>query len=144
MSTATVPAVARAGRPARVRGGDAVVVPMSRYRDVRPAHPEEPPPLRLTPRGRRVLHALGVLLLLVVAVGGALVARTAEAGTGSGPAVAERVVLPGETLWQIAGEVAPGVDRRETVAQLVDLNGLDSSRVEAGRRIAVPVYSDGR
>jgi LysM repeat protein len=52
--------------------------------------------------------------------------------------VAERVVLPGETLWEIAGEVAPGVDRRVTVAQIVKLNDLASAEVHAGQRLAVP------
>jgi LysM repeat protein len=71
--------------------------------------------------------------------GGVLVDRPALAGQDAetGP-VAERVVLPGETLWGIAGEVAPGVDRRETVAQIMELNDLASAEVRAGQRLAVP------
>jgi hypothetical protein len=42
-------------------------------------------------------------------------------------------------LWSIAGEVAPGADRRDTVAEIVELNALDGSSVRAGQRIAVPV-----
>jgi hypothetical protein len=71
-----------------------------------------------------------------------LINRTAEAGsTPRSVQVSYRVVLPGETLWQIAGEVAPGVDRRDTVARIIELNALSTGGVNAGQRIAVPVNS---
>jgi LysM repeat protein len=47
-------------------------------------------------------------------------------------------VEPGQTLWAIAGQVAPNVDRRETVARILDLNALGSSSVSVGQRLAVP------
>jgi Tfp pilus assembly protein FimV len=86
--------------------------------------------------------ALGVLVMLV-AIGSLLVAgQSAEAGSEVGRSpVVQRIVLPGETLWQIAGEVAPDVDRRETIATIVELNSLDSAGVSAGQRITVPVGS---
>ena len=93
--------------------------------------------LRLTRRGRVVilvmLLALGAVLSLVVA------------SSGAASSAAEQVpvqyvtVAPGDTLWSIAGEVAPGTDRRDTVAEIVELNALDGSSVRAGQRIAVPV-----
>lgn len=103
--------------------------------------PQGPPaPLRLTRRGRVVVRSLvGVVLLLVILLG-ALVGRPALAGPDVRDAgVAERIVLPGETLWSIAGEVAPDADRRETVEQIVELNGLASSAVTAGQRLTVPL-----
>ena len=48
------------------------------------------------------------------------------------------VVQPGQTLWSIAGDVAPGADRRDTIARIVELNALPSTAVSAGERIAVP------
>ena len=48
-------------------------------------------------------------------------------------------VAPGDTLWSIAGEVAPGEDRRDTVARILELNARETSGVRAGDRIAVPV-----
>jgi LysM repeat protein len=48
-------------------------------------------------------------------------------------------VAPGETLWAIANEVAPDDDPRDTVQRILDLNALESSGVQAGQRIAVPV-----
>jgi hypothetical protein len=98
-------------------------------------------PIRLTRRGRIVVRiAAAVLVLLAVASGVLLLERTAEAGSQSHPVpVSYRIVLPGETLWQIAGEIAPRADRRDTVAEIMELNALDSAAVGAGQRIAVPV-----
>ena len=96
-------------------------------------------PLRLTRRGRVVVRLLGGAGLLLVVAVGMLGGPSALAGPEAERVpVAERVVLPGETLWGIAGEVAPGADRRETVAQIMELNGLPSAEVAAGRRLSVP------
>jgi hypothetical protein len=96
-------------------------------------------PLRLTRRGRLVVRLLGGAGLLLVVAVGVLTGPSALAGPESGRVpVAQRVVLPGETLWGIAGEVAPGADRRETVAQIMELNGLSSAEVTAGTRLSVP------
>jgi len=93
--------------------------------------------LRLTRRGRLVV------LLLLLAVGAVL--SLAVTSSGAASSAAEQVpvryvtVAPGATLWSIAGDVAPGADRRDTVAEIVELNALDGSTVRAGQRIAVPV-----
>jgi hypothetical protein len=99
------------------------------------------PALRLTRRGRFVVRiATGGLVLLAVLVGVLLLDRTAQAGSQSHPVpVGYHVVLPGETLWQIAGEVAPRSDRRDTVAKILDLNALSTAAVSPGQRIAVPM-----
>ena len=47
-------------------------------------------------------------------------------------------VGPGETLWAIAGEVAPDADRRDTVQRILEINALPSANLQAGQRIAVP------
>ena len=100
-------------------------------------------PIRLTRRGRVVVRiAVTALVLLAVVAGVLLIDRSAAAGSQVHPIpVSYRVVLPGETLWQIAGEVAPGADRRDTVARIKELNALPSAGVMAGQRIAVPVVS---
>jgi LysM repeat protein len=52
---------------------------------------------------------------------------------------AQRVtVAPGETLWQIAERVAPGTDPRETVARILELNGLQTSQVQVGTALLLP------
>lgn len=98
-------------------------------------------PLRLTRRGRVVVRAAAVLaaaLLALLAI--LLTARSADAGSAM-PSVPlrHRLVLPGETLWQIAGEIAPHADPRDTVAEIVELNSLPGSGVAAGQRLALPV-----
>jgi hypothetical protein len=99
------------------------------------------PRVRLTRRGRVVVQAgAAALLLLAVICAVLLVGRTATAGEQAHPVpVSYRIVLPGETLWQIAGQVAPEADRRDTVDEIVELNGLRSAEVSAGQRVAVPV-----
>jgi hypothetical protein len=95
------------------------------------------PAARLTRRGRLLVS----LLLLAVAVTAAVLlggGAPALAGTDR-PVAHERVtVLPGQTLWQIAEQVAPGSDPRETVQRILDLNGLQTSQVEAGTALLLP------
>ncbi|WP_199423764.1 LysM peptidoglycan-binding domain-containing protein [Actinotalea solisilvae] len=93
--------------------------------------------LRLTRRGRLVVWALAV----AVATGVGLSAQSATADApGAALPVETRVIAPGETLWQIAGEVAaPGADLRDVVAELVELNGLGDAGLQAGQEILVPV-----
>ncbi len=100
-------------------------------------------PLRLTRRGRVVMRlAIGLL-------GSAVVATVVLLGGGAAMAGREAAVIPidhhvvhsGESLWGIATQVAPQVDPRETVAQIVELNDLSGVQVRAGMRLAVPVAS---
>ena len=136
------PVQRRPARPSRSAPGyrsDLSTRPVSPSRTAHPARGAAP--VRLTRRGRIVVRigSAGLAVLALVA-GVLLLDRTAEAGSTSRPVpVTYRVVMPGETLWQIAGEVAPGVDRRDTVARIVELNALSTAGVNAGQKIAVPV-----
>jgi LysM repeat protein len=93
-------------------------------------------PVRLTRRGRVAL----LLLLVALAFVAFSTTRTAtQAFTGpSSPATRYITVHPGETLWQIARTVAPADDPRDTVDRIRDLNGLDTTVVQAGQRLVVP------
>ena len=95
-------------------------------------------PVRLTRRGR--LLATLVLLAGFLAGGVLLAGGLATAGTDPGAAAtAERItVAPGETLWSIAEREAPGTDPRDTVAEILELNHLQSSAVEAGSVLLLP------
>ena len=99
-----------------------------------------PAPLRLTRRGRLVVRAGGALLAVTAVLAGVLLAdRPAEAGSVAHQVpVSYHVVLPGETLWEIAGVVAPNADRRDTVADIIELNALPGAAVQAGLRLALP------
>ncbi|PCN48310.1 hypothetical protein Csp2054_07785 [Curtobacterium sp. 'Ferrero'] len=97
--------------------------------------------LRLTRRGRVVfttLAALPILLVVAIAVlnGGGAAAGDA-AGTGS-TRFETVTIQPGETLWQLAEETAPDSDPRDFVADVVNLNALDGSALQAGETISIP------
>jgi len=112
-------------------------------RPLEPVARQRTAPLRLTRRGRFVVRVGTVLLVLLAVVAGVLLLnRTAQASTRVHPVPATyRVIRPGETLWQIAGQVAPASDRRETVAKIIELNALPSAQISSGQRIAVPLQS---
>ena len=96
-----------------------------------------PAGVHLTRRGRLLLS---LVVLLALVTGAVLLAGgpTALAGTDR-PVTHERVtVQPGQTLWQIAERTAPGSDPRETVQRILDLNGLQTSEVQAGTALLLP------
>lgn len=94
-------------------------------------------------RRRRLL--VGVVLVAVVAavllLASAAMARIAggapsSAAGASSHAPASVVVHPGDTLWSIAAEIAPEVDIRITVDQLVAING--SAPLVVGQALELP------
>jgi len=97
-------------------------------------------PIRLTRRGRVVVRGGGLLLAgAAVLVGLLALTRPAEAGSQVHRVpVTYRTVLPGETLWAIAGEVDPTSDRGDTIASIMELNALSDPALAAGQRIALP------
>ena len=98
-----------------------------------------PVSVRLTARGRAVVTALLAVLAVAVLL---LTTSVSGAGTSTTPMPVRHVTVePGQTLWEIAGDVAPDADRRDTVAAIVELNALPGSSVQAGQQIAVPVAS---
>ncbi len=98
--------------------------------------------LRLTRRGRMVLSgaaALGIAVLLLVSAilfGSPQAIASSEASSTEFGYV---VVAPGASLWTVATELDSSADPRDLVAELVRLNQLSGSSVQAGQPIAVPV-----
>ncbi len=95
------------------------------------------PSYRLTRRGRLVVLAFA--LMVVLAVGVALASGavgTQESGT---PTPTETVMVgTGDTLWDIAADAAGDGDTRAMVERIKSLNALDSGMVTAGQRLRVP------
>ena len=75
---------------------------------------------------------VGASWLLTQSGVGAVSARDAR------PAIEYVVVQPGETLWDVAGRVAPDADRRDTVERILAMNNLRGAGVDAFQRLAVP------
>lgn len=102
--------------------------------------------LRLTRRGRVVVGGLIALVLAaLLAFATALLAPQAFASnTSSSDQQFHYVVAqPGESLWSLASDLDPQVDPRDLIAEIVQLNQLEGSDVEAGQALAVPLrYSD--
>ena len=48
-------------------------------------------------------------------------------------------IMRGDSLWSIAEQYAPNRDPRDFIAEIVALNNLTDSVVDAGMRIALPV-----
>jgi hypothetical protein len=109
------------------------------------AMPVRAPRLRLTARGRVVFTTLAAAPLAAIAL---------FFGLGGGDAVAGQVatdsatftyvsIAPGQSLWQLAEQVAPNSDPREVVADILALNQLQSADVQPGQELAIPVqYTD--
>jgi Tfp pilus assembly protein FimV len=97
--------------------------------------------LRLTVRGRRVLAflatlpAIAALAFAVLAGGSALASHEGGAPAGSFQTV---TVSAGDSLWSIAGEIAPSADPRDVVDALTRLNALDGVTLTPGQELAIP------
>lgn len=80
------------------------------------------------------------MLVLASAVGMVFLLLT-SAGAGEPASIATRdhVVTSGDTLWDIASEVADeGADLRRTVSRIIELNELDGGVIHPGDVLALP------
>ena len=97
------------------------------------------PRLRLTKRGRAVLTTLAATPLVVGALLFALNGGGAIASLeGSNVPFEYVTVESGQTMWQLAEELAPQSDPRDVIAQIVEFNQLDGADVAAGQELAIP------
>ncbi|RMI08915.1 LysM peptidoglycan-binding domain-containing protein [Cellulomonas triticagri] len=129
------PGVAVVTRPLAVADRPVVTRPAVTRSAAPQAGTSRPAPLRLTRRGRAVVVLLGLLLAVAGVMGGRAVADGPERALE----VVSHPVASGETLWQIASDIAaPGEDVRDVVLALQDLNGMSSASLQAGEVILLP------
>ena len=106
-----------------------------------PAHNADSPKLRLTRRGRFLLVGLPIVLLAsAVLMLSGFFNSPAKASSEHGE-LTQTVsvsVAAGETIWQLASEFAPDRDPRDVVAEIVELNSLGSSVLQAGQQLDIP------
>jgi LysM repeat protein len=62
----------------------------------------------------------------------------AAASNERGSSLTYVTVQPGETLWQLAGEIAPSADPRDVISDIVRVNNLPDSTIQAGEQLAIP------
>ena len=123
----------------------------SRTRVVRPVSAPSRVPVqrvrrtRLTRRGRRVVWASAILLLVAVLTPVLLVLTSgAQAADHGLPPSAVRasmqhvVVKPGQSLWSIALNAEPRADPRTVIQQIIEFNALGSQVVVPGESLWVP------
>jgi hypothetical protein len=98
------------------------------------------PPLRLTRRGRFVVTGVSALLVGLLSMGLASAAQaTRHAGApGQGRYITKVVVQPGQDLWSLVQAYAPDVDPRQAIAQVLQLNSLDSDQIWPGQVLWLP------
>lgn len=95
--------------------------------------------LRLTRRGRIVFTSLAALPLVVGALMFSLNGGTAWGSRDGSSASFEYVTVEsGQSLWQVAEQLAPAADPRDVIDALMRLNGLASADVYAGQELAIP------
>jgi LysM repeat protein len=93
----------------------------------------------LTRRGRFVLTSLASAPLVIAALAFAINGGGATASLeGSSEPLSYVTVASGQSLWQLAEQLAPQADPREVIAEIVSLNQLGSAELQAGQQLAVP------
>lgn len=97
-------------------------------------------PVHLTRRGRVVLMlALVAVLFGAFSLGRADSQAAPTAGAEPAQALQQVTVAPGESLWAVAERIAPHADPRDVMEQITELNSLDSSQLQVGQHLLLPV-----
>lgn len=91
------------------------------------------PAMRITRRGRLVVLAVALLVVLLPGAWRAVATAQVE-----GPATVAVTVQPGDTLWGIAAAMDPGSDPRVLIAQIREMNALTQSGLIPGQVLVVP------
>jgi nucleoid-associated protein YgaU len=91
------------------------------------------PGLRMTRRGRLVVLAVALMVVLLPGAWRAMATAQIE-----GPATVAVTVQPGDTLWGIASAIDPGSDPRSLIAEIRELNALTQSGLVPGQVLVVP------
>jgi len=116
----------------------AVVTTITERQGVSVRIPSVQPRLRLTKRGRVVFTSLAAVPVVAGVMLLALNGGGATATSSSGADLDQVTVKAGQTLWSLAEDIAPGVDPRDVVSDILSVNQLESGSVQAGQRLMLP------
>ena len=101
--------------------------------------------LRITRRGYALLTLVAAAPLVIAALGfavnggGAAAANPVSAASLASVTFEHVTVQAGESLWQLAAQIAPSADPRDVVSDIVHLNQLASAVVQPGQTLAIPL-----
>jgi LysM repeat protein len=92
-----------------------------------------------TPAARRFFRTAVVVAIATTSIFGFVNTAAANSQTSSSAAKFEYVtVSAGQTLWDLAEQIAPNTDPQDWMQDVVNLNGLTSTDLRPGQRIAIP------
>jgi LysM repeat protein len=92
-----------------------------------------------TPSARRFFRTAVVVAIATTSIFGFVNTAAANSQTSSSAAKFEYVtVSAGQTLWDLAEQIAPNTDPQDWMQDVVNLNGLTSTDLKPGQRIAIP------
>lgn len=86
---------------------------------------------------RRRTFAVGLALMVAVALMGPVAGAVTRSAEGA-HADATYVVRSGDTLWDVAQQVAPRQDPRVVVQLLEDANRVDAGSLVPGQTLVIP------
>jgi hypothetical protein len=91
----------------------------------------------MTRRGRAVLLGLVATPLVLVALAFGINAGGATATSSSTP-LAKVTVVDGESLWNVAQQIAPKADPRDVIADIESVNRMNSASIYPGEQLLIP------
>jgi hypothetical protein len=98
--------------------------------------------VRLTRRGRLVIIAAA--LVIAFAIGVVVTAAGSVATQSPGTPEPTRIVQvgTGDTLWEVAADLAEDGEVRAMMEKIERLNALETTALQAGQRLVVPASQD--
>ncbi len=91
------------------------------------------------PAARKFFRTAVVVAIATTSIFGFVNTAAANSQTSSSAAKFEYVtVSAGQTLWDLAEQIAPNTDPQDWMQDVVNLNGLTSTDLKPGQRIAIP------
>ena len=105
-----------------------------------PATPTKGAKVRLTARGRLLLGASGLVVLLSLISANSALGESSQLSNASSQGYESITVLPGESLWSIAREIAPllSMSTGDIVGMIIEINNLPSAELESGQELLIP------
>jgi LysM repeat protein len=92
-----------------------------------------------TPAARKFFRTAVVVAIATTSIFGFVNTAAANSQTSSSAAKFEYVtVSAGQTLWDLAEQIAPNTDPQDWMQDVVNLNGLTSTDLKPGQKLALP------